>query len=123
MIGAPPIEISQATSRDFMQFAACKIPAYVLKSHGEPVAIAGFFQQNGDIFGYLDTRGELTRRESLTLVRRMRDVIQALDADNPLLVACNSGQFPQAPKLLKVLGFTKDANRTIGEMEVWKWQE
>lgn len=121
MIGADPLEVVQATSRDLMAFAATKIPAYVMKVHGDPIAIAGLYELGGELWGYLHTRGKLSHRQSIILTRRLLAGIKHLECDMPVIVICDEEGYPQAPKLLRLLGFEK-TDRIVNNMEVWQWQ-
>lgn len=102
---------------------------------GELVAIAGIlkdpvhfgtiFEESGKDIGFIDVRDGASRLGFRAVVEVKRFLEKISDA---IFVQCDEKNYPNAPKLLSALGFTRtgemlaDARSKAVTMEVWKWQ-
>ena len=90
----------------------------------EPSHFGTLFEEYGRCIGFLDVR-ENYKELGLRYVRKMIRYIKEKNID--IYVKCDSSSFPQAKRLLKILGFTPTGEMDINVMtrepiEVWKWQ-
>ena len=83
---------------------------------GDLTAFGGFRKWNGKLWAFLDVYGNAP---AVALVREMKRRIEA--QNQPVYVACDEQEHPQAPKLLALLGFTQTENEMLGGMRIWEW--
>lgn len=114
------LEFDQAQKWDYYEFFHGNIPALVARVDGFPVGIGGVIRRNHQWWGFFEIRGRNTREHNLEIVRMMRRWLKSHNID--VYVQCDSFQHPQAPRLLKSLGF-KNTNTKDQGMEVWLWQK
>lgn len=134
------VEIRKASVADIMEFYGGFrrpeiIEAYGAFLNGKPIGICGLMrdpkhfgsiiEDSGRIIGFLDASPEL-KSAGIKSVRAMLSFLKTVDHE--IYVQSDANNFPQAEKLMRVLGFAptdekeRDALNHDNMMRVWKWQ-
>ena len=115
------VEVGPARADEIALFYAGRETNYeMLTVDGAIIAMAGFVRKDGRTWAFLDVSTEhIVPR--LVLVR---SIIRRMRARGGLIyVSCDAAKFPNAPKLLRVLGFRPTLEMASdGQMRVWEWQ-
>lgn len=91
----------------------------------EPTHFGTIFEDEGRWIGFLDVTDDLKRIGSRA-IRTMRTYLKG-QHNKEIIVLCDENNFPDAGRLLKIIGFVKtDASevdpRSKKKVQVWKWQ-
>jgi hypothetical protein len=110
--------IKRATIADYMAMFPNMIPGWVVYHGGERVAIAGvnYNPMDDRWWAYLNVVGALDHDGGLRVIREMRDGLRGIQ--NDVYVLCDEGNYLAAPRLLRVLGFEKTNEQSLGQ-DVW----
>lgn len=91
----------------------------------DPSHFGTMFEESARKIGFLDATEDAKKlgyRAMLAIRAKMKTM------DDTVFVQCDSVNYPDAPKLLKALGFVetdemeKDARNNVTTLRVWKWR-
>jgi hypothetical protein len=109
-------EVRLATWADVIRFHSRPSGHWIAEENGKPVALGGFYRWNERLWATFEVRPG-AKRAGTTIVLA---VLRALkDRDEPVFVQCDFEEFPQAPRLLTVLGF-EQTEEAFGGYIVWR---
>lgn len=84
-----------------------------------PLAIGVLTRKDGRLWLAIDTKPG-AGRYALKLVRAAVEMMK--DRDEPVFALCQEQSFPDAPRLLRAIGFIKTDEVYKNIMQVWRWQ-
>ncbi len=113
--------IKPATIGDYLAFYKAPMSGWVIFANGERVGMAGIALNETDqkFWGYFNIKDKVSSEVGADLIRQIRGGLKAMT--EPVYVLCQECDFPQAPRLLKALGFKPTGEIKEGQ-EVWKCQ-
>lgn len=91
----------------------------------DPVYDGTIIEEHGKIIGFIDAEPE-AKCLGVNAILAIRQYLR--DRGREICVLCDSNNYPDAPKLLTVLGFKetsevqRDSRNTKRTMQVWTWQ-
>jgi len=114
-----PCSIRPATAADVALFYGTSHDVQVAVVDGRPVAIGGLVEEDGRLWAFFNVR-DGADAHSVRIVRLLhRGLSRTAEVRDTVFVACDAAQFPQAPRLLRLLGFTPTSETRNG-LKVWK---
>lgn len=113
------IEVRKGTFEDAVAYYGQHMHHYMAECDGVAIAMGTLTRINGRLWGYLDVRENLSRKQGVALVRT---ICRNLDRLNETVyVAANDGVHAKAEKLIKACGFHR-TDMQINDKRVWVWQ-
>ena len=97
------LQASYADLVDFYNAAAVPVPIYRAVENGTTVAVGGLVRRDGKLWAFLDVRNGVSPRTGFAILRKLRDGLSQANED--AFIACDEATYPQAPRLLRSLGF------------------
>jgi len=112
------IEVRKATVADYVTFFQdMEFPGFSVFDGDEMIGMVGIaLGRDENYWGYFDIRGKVPPHIGYQIARGTRRGLECLDHD--VYVLCQQGDFPIAPKFLRLLGF-KPTGDVINNEEVW----
>ena len=114
------IEVRRARADEVAAFYGTPHEYCILKVDGEAVALGGLVTaQDGRLWGFLDVKGKPAPGNGMAVVRALRQGLA--DVGAPVYVQSQVDQFPDADRLLHIVGF-RPTEHSINDRRVWVWQ-
>jgi len=112
------IEVRQSTVADYVTFYKdMEFPGFSVFDNGQMVGMVGIaLGRDEQYWGYFDIRSKVPHRVGFQIARGLQRKMRTIDHD--VFVLCQQGDFPTAPKFLRLIGF-KPTGDVINNEEIW----
>jgi hypothetical protein len=96
--------IVPATYADLVDFyKETTVPIYRAEANGETVAVGGLFRRGARLWAFFDVKGDVSARLGVAILLKLKAGLRQARED--AWIACDEATYPDAPRLLKAVGF------------------
>lgn len=112
--------IVPATYADLIDFyKETTVPIYRAEADGETVAVGGLIWRGRRLWAFFDVKGGVSARLGVAILLKLKAGLRQARED--AWITCDKATYPDAPRLLKAVGFQETAEVMDG-MTVWVWR-